>query len=307
MADLGTEIDALARSSGFAGVVSVSRGTEVTFERAYGLADRAHRIPATVETRFGIASGTKAFTALTVESLIAEGLLNRTTTARSVLGGDLPLVGADVTVEHLLTHTSGVGDYVDEDVIAGSVDNYVLGVPVHRLDTTPGYLAALDGIPPKFPAGRRFAYSNSGYVVLALIAERVAGRSFPGLVGERVLGPAEMFSSAFLRMDALPGDAAIGYLQNGRTNVLHLPVRGSGDGGRSPRWPTCGGSGRRCSPDGCCRSSASASWFARDRTPAPAACATGSGSGPTRRAELPCSPAATPGSRSSRCTTRTRD
>jgi CubicO group peptidase (beta-lactamase class C family) len=231
MSDVAAEIDTLARSSDFSGVVSVSRSGDVTFERAYGLADRAHRIPVTSDTRFGIASGTKAFTALTVENLIADGTLDRTTPARSVLGADLPLIGGDVTIDHLLTHTSGIGDYVDEDVIDASEDTYLLSVPVHRLDTTTGYLAALDGIPAKFPAGRRFAYCNSGYVVLALIAERVSGRSFPGLVGERVLGPAEMYSTAFLRMDALPGDAAIGYLQNGRTNVLHLPVRGSGDGG----------------------------------------------------------------------------
>ena len=180
---------------------------------------------------------------------------------------------------------------------------------MHRLDTTPGYLAALDGIPPKFRPAGAFAYSNSGYVVLALIAERVAGRSFPGLVGERVLGPAEMFSSAFLRMDALPGDAAIGYLQNGRTNVLHLPVRGSGDGGAFTtvadmrRFWAALFAGRLL-----LRSSASASWFARDRTRSRhGRCATGSGSGPTAGPNCRAHRRRRAGSRSSRCTTRTRD
>jgi len=70
-------------------------------------------------------------------------------------------------------------------------------------------------------------------VVLALIAERVAGKSFYELVEERVCKPARMASTAFLRSDELPGSVAIGYLEpHGlKTNALHLPVRGSGDGG----------------------------------------------------------------------------
>ena len=67
--------------------------------------------------------------------------------------------------------------------------------------------------------------------MLALLAERATGRSFYDLVDEHVCRPAEMTATAFLRSDSLPGTAAIGYLGDGRTNVCHLPVRGSGDGG----------------------------------------------------------------------------
>jgi CubicO group peptidase (beta-lactamase class C family) len=222
--------DLASVTADFSGVVSVSRGEVIDFEHAYGLADRAHGIPVEVGTRFGIASGTKGFTALTVAGLIDDGVLTASTTARSVLGRDLPLIADDVTVEHLLAHTSGIGDYVDEEVDA-EVDDYLLQVPVHTLGDTEGYVAALDGFATKFAAGARFAYSNSGYVVLALMAERAAGRPFRELVAERVTGPAGMTDTAFLRSDALPGNAALGYLPDGRTNVLHLPVRGSGDGG----------------------------------------------------------------------------
>lgn len=216
-------------TDGFAGVVSVSRGTSVEFEAAYGLADRAHELPVTVDTRFGIASGTKGFTAVTIAALLGNGL-SLDTTARSVLGRDLPLVHPDVTVAHLLAHTSGIGDYVDENQDL-DVDDYVLRVPVHTLGDTDGYLAALDGFAQQSPPGARFAYNNAGYVVLAIMAERVAGTPFPGLVGRHVFAPAEMWESAFLRSDRLPGNAAVGYLADGRTNVLTLPVRGSGDGG----------------------------------------------------------------------------
>jgi CubicO group peptidase (beta-lactamase class C family) len=82
-------------------VVSVDRGGEVEFARAYGLAHRAHRIPNTVDTRFAIASGAKGLTALVVVSLIEQGVLDLSSTARSVLRDDLPLIDDRVTVEQL--------------------------------------------------------------------------------------------------------------------------------------------------------------------------------------------------------------
>jgi CubicO group peptidase (beta-lactamase class C family) len=180
-----------------------------------------------------IASGTKGLTALTVVSLISDGALGLATAARSVLGRDLPLIGDDVTVEHLLAHRSGIGDYLDEEAGA-QVTDYVLTVPAQDLADTERYLAVLGGHPAKFPAGERFAYRNGEYVVLALIAERVSGVPFPRLVHERVSVPAGMHDTAFLRSDELPGRTALGYLPiegTSRTNVFHLPVVGSGDGG----------------------------------------------------------------------------
>jgi CubicO group peptidase (beta-lactamase class C family) len=229
----GEAIDQLAVESGFAGVVSVDRGGEIEFGRAYGLAHRALQIPNTFDTRFAIASGTKGLTALTVVSLISGGALRLSTAARSVLGEDLPLIGGDVTVEHLLAHRSGIGDYLDEES-GHEVTDYVLTVPAQDLSATEQYLAVLGGHPAKFPAGERFSYCNGGYVVLALIAERVSGLPFPGLVQQRVCAPAGMRDTAFLRSDQLPGRTALGYLPGEgepRTNVFHLPVVGSGDGG----------------------------------------------------------------------------
>jgi CubicO group peptidase (beta-lactamase class C family) len=236
MSSLAEAVNSLAHETGFSGAVSVDQAGETQFAQAYGLADRAHEIPNTLSTQFGIASGTKGLTALTVVSLISDGALALGTTARSVLGTDLPLIADDVTVGHLLAHRSGIGDYFDEEdeEEEGDTNDYVLTVPAHELATTEQYLAVLGGYPTKFPAGERFSYCNGGYVVLALIAERVSGVPFHDLVRQRVCIPAGMTSTEFLRSDELPGRAALGYLAPGgekRTNVFHLPVRGSGDGG----------------------------------------------------------------------------
>jgi CubicO group peptidase (beta-lactamase class C family) len=229
---LKDEVNALATAGDFSGVVRVDRGGEVDFAEAYGLSHRAYEIPNTLDTQFALASGAKGFTALAVVSLIEEGTLGLATTARSVLGDDLPLIRDDVTIEHLLSHRSGIGDYLDEEKAEGDFDEYLMPVSVHRLATTEEYLAVLDGYETKFPPGERFSYSNSGYVVLALMAERASGISFHELVRKRVCEPAGMRDTEFLRSDELPARAAVGYLDAAsRTNVFHLPVLGSGDGG----------------------------------------------------------------------------
>jgi CubicO group peptidase (beta-lactamase class C family) len=230
---LEREVDSIADATGFSGVVRVDRGDGIELAKAYGLAHRGLEIPNTVDTQFAVASGTKGLTAVAVARLIEDGSLNLSTTVRSVLGRDLPLVGDDVTVEHLLSHRSGIGDYLDEN--AGlDIDEYLMPVPVHELATTEQYLAVLDGHRTKFAPDERFEYCNGGYVVLALIAERTSGVPFHELVRRRVCEPAGMHDTAFLRSDELPGRAALGYLSTdgvSRTNVFHLPVRGSGDGG----------------------------------------------------------------------------
>ena len=233
MSALARDLDEIATQTGFSGVVRLDRGNEPALVRAYGFADRAHAIPNETDTQFATASGTKGLTALVVMRLVEDGAVRLETTARSVLGADLPLIDDRVTVEHLLAHRSGIGDYLDEELDLDFSD-YLLPVPAQNLATTEAYLEILGGHQQKFQPDERFAYCNGGFVVLAVLAERVAATSFHDLVHDLVCAPAGMGDTAFLRSDALPARAALGYLEVGdewRTNVFHLPVRGSGDGG----------------------------------------------------------------------------
>src|SRR5947208_12333236 len=103
MERLDDVVDGVVREHGFSGVVRVERGDEIVFASAYGLANRSAGVANTVETMFAVASGTKGLTALVIASLVDDGILELSATARSVLGSDLPLVDDAVTIEHLLS------------------------------------------------------------------------------------------------------------------------------------------------------------------------------------------------------------
>lgn len=224
--------DRAASDTQFSGVVRVDLEDGTTVDRCYGFADRRWEIPFKPDTRLGAASLAKGFTGLTAMALVESGALTLETTARSILESDLPLIDDAVTVEHLLAHRSGIGDYLDEEA-QSDITDYVMPVPVHQLDSTEAYVRALDGHPQVSPPGERAVYNNGGFVVLALLIERSSGVPYEQLVDALVCVPAGLTATGFLRSDELPADVAMGYLDvDGlRTNALHLPVLGSGDGG----------------------------------------------------------------------------
>ena len=230
--ELSGRVDEAISSTDFSGVIRVDHDGERVLERAAGSADRRWSVPMTTSTLLSIASGTKGFTALAVMALVEAGALTLGTRARALLGSDLPMIDDGVTIEHLLGHRSGIGDYFDEDAM-GDISDYAIPVPVHRLDSAEAYLAVLDGFPQVSAPGAEFAYNNGGYVVLALLAERAGGRSYHELVDDLVVRRANLADTAFIRSDALPTGVATGYLDRDglRTNALHLPLLGVGDGG----------------------------------------------------------------------------
>jgi CubicO group peptidase (beta-lactamase class C family) len=227
-------VTARAAEHGFSGAVRVSRDRSTLVAAAFGEADRAAAIPNTIDTRFGIASGTKFLTALAAGALIDDGVLALGDRLVDVVSLPLPGVSRAVTIDHLLSHTSGVYDYLDEDVV-GDTDQFVLPIAPRALLTPRDYLPMLVAGPAKFEPGARFSYSNSGYVLLGLALEEASGRSFHALVEERVLARCGMSDSGFFRFDRLPPRVALGYVETKdggwRTNEASLPIVGGPDGG----------------------------------------------------------------------------
>lgn len=234
--ELATALRDVMADAGFSGVIRIDRGGSPVLQVAYGDAHRGLGVANGVDTIFAMASGSKVFTACAVLALVDDGVLELDEQARRWLGNDIADIADDVTLRHLLSHRSGIGDYLDEELVADVAD-HVMPEPVHRYASTEAFVPTLEGHPTAFPAGSRFAYCNGGFVVAALVAERASGIAFHDLVRGRVLAPAGLVDTAFLRTDSLPGRVAVGYLHAPhhldalRTNALHLPVRGNGDGG----------------------------------------------------------------------------
>ena len=149
---------------------------EVASEEADGTPPRRAGAPYTPATRFGIASGTKGLTALTVVSLVGRGTLELSTDRAVAAWRDLPLID-DASPSSTCWRTApGIGDYLDEDAV-DAITDYVMPVPGARLastEDTSGPRRPSTGSPP----GERFAYNNGGYVVLALLAERAPAWRF---------------------------------------------------------------------------------------------------------------------------------
>ncbi len=228
---LASMLHEAAVSSSFSGVIRIDEPHGEAFAQGYGYADRGREVPMTIDHRCGVASIAKGFTALVIGSLIDDDSLAFDSKLRAFLGDELPMIDDDVTVAHLLSHTSGIGDYLDETI--GDIEDYVLTRPNHELDTTEAFLPMLDRHPQAAAPGSQFSYCNSGFILLALIAERASSTPFHDVVEQRVFAPAGMTSTGYPRTDETHENVAFGYLSVSglRTNVLHLPVRGNGDGG----------------------------------------------------------------------------
>jgi CubicO group peptidase (beta-lactamase class C family) len=110
-------LNASIEEQAFSGVISIRQKGHVFYARAVGYADQSNKIKNLLETRFGIASGTKFFTALAIGKLIEAQKLSFSTLLKDCINLDFPRYSQEITIRHLLTHTSGIPDYYDEDKI----------------------------------------------------------------------------------------------------------------------------------------------------------------------------------------------
>jgi CubicO group peptidase (beta-lactamase class C family) len=217
----------------FSGVISIRRQDAVLYERAAGYADRSNQIENTLETRFGIASGTKFFTALAIGKLIEAKKLSFSTQLKDCITLNFPRYSQEITIRHLLTHTSGIPDYYDEEKIT-DFDSFTLSSPWYALKGPRDYLAAFPDEPMKFAPGERFSYSNGGYILLGVVIEELTGLKYQDFVEQAIFKPIGMNRSGYFALNKLPEKTAIGYVEEAEgwhTNVFNLPIVGASDGG----------------------------------------------------------------------------
>ena len=216
----------------FSGVIRINKGKEVIYEKAYGFADISNERLNDINTRFGIASGAKLLTAISICKLVEQDKLSFDSLLKDYL--DFENFDDNVTVKNLLTHTSGISDYFDEEVMSDFSELWIDN-PMYMMKEPKDFLPLMKTQKAMFKPGDKFHYNNGAFVILAYIVEKVSGVRFIDFVKENIFDILEMNSSGYFRMDMLPKNCAYGYEENRedllKTNIYSIPVIGGGDGG----------------------------------------------------------------------------
>jgi CubicO group peptidase (beta-lactamase class C family) len=182
---LDNYLNDIVNAGWFQGAVLVVHDGQPIISKGYGMADAAHGTPNSAQTRFRLASVTKQFTAAAIMILQARGQLNIQDAICAHLP-DCPDAWRDVTILHLLTHTSGLPNYTD----------FMSYEPSQMLPATPDQLIArFRDQPLLYPPGTTYSYENSDYVLLGRIIEQVAGQSYADFMHNAIFAPLHMRDS----------------------------------------------------------------------------------------------------------------
>ena len=225
-AAVGEHVRTKAASDDFSGVVLLAKNGTPFHLQAVGNANREKKVPNRTDTKFNIGSINKAFTAIAVRRLVAEGKLNLDDPIKKYLP-DYPNAdaAAKVTVRRLLDMTSGIGDFFGNRYEAADKS---------KIRTLEDYLPLFADKPLEFEPGARSMYSNGGFIVLGLIVAKASGQDYYAYVREAVFKPAGMLDTDWFYKDAAVANRAAGYTESGparKPNYDTLPGRGSSAGG----------------------------------------------------------------------------
>jgi len=230
VAEATAAIDKAVAEDRFSGVVLLARDGKPILSRAIGMADPEKGEPNRIDTKFNLGSINKFFTHIAIGQLAAAGKLALDDTVRKRLP-DYPSPAADkITIQQLLDHRSGLGDFFGPKFLAA---------PPSSIRKLSDYLALFADKPLEFEPGSDQRYSNAGYVVLGLIIEKVSGQSYYDYVREHITRPAAMSDTAYYAIDETVPHRAVGQTKRGpdgplpqrHSNAKLMPGRGSSAGG----------------------------------------------------------------------------
>ena len=228
-----TGLDAFLADHDFSGVVLVKRGNATLYEAAAGLATPRWGIPNTMDTRFDTASITKLFTSVAVLDLVGKGELDLETSIHHYVDLERTTISPQVTLLHLLTHTSGIADDADEEA-GESYEELFRDTPNYSIIETKDFLPQFAHKEPLAEPGVDCRYCNVGYVLAGLAIEKVTGVSYRQHIFDEVFTRLGMLDSGFYdRREAAPRVAEGWDLVDGvwRSNIYSYPPIGSPDGG----------------------------------------------------------------------------
>jgi len=192
----------LIKTHNLSGVILLTQGDKILFHEAYGFASRRYNVPNKLDTKFNLASASKMFTAVAIGQMIESGKLSLNDPIGKYLGTDWVSteVSEKVLIKHLLSHTAGFGNYWTDE-----------------FDRIANTLRSLEDYKPlvsdslAFEPGTNWEYSNTGYLLLGAIIEKVSGQSFYKYVQEKIFNPIGMNNTGFYELDTPIKNLATGY------------------------------------------------------------------------------------------------
>jgi D-alanyl-D-alanine carboxypeptidase len=212
-ADYARSLEEAYPADGPGGAAIVVKDGEVVFRAARGMADLEMGISLEPDHVFRLGSITKQFTAAAILKLADEGTLSVDDEITHHLP-DYPTQGHTITIEHLLTHTSGIFSYTN-------IPGYMAGPEIRADLTTEELIEVFDDLPMQFAPGTRWEYSNSAYVLLGAIIEKVSGQSYADYVREHLFEPLGMEYSHYGGQQIIPGRVR-GYVE-GPGGIVNAP------------------------------------------------------------------------------------
>jgi CubicO group peptidase (beta-lactamase class C family) len=198
--ELGKYVEEYVENGLFSGTVLVANGEDIIFCKSYGMANYELNVLNSSKTKFRIASITKQFTAMLIMQLQEKGLLNVNDSISKYIS-DYPN-GHKITIHHLLTHTSGISDFREFP------DYYQERSKSRTLEQT---IEIFKNKPLEFEPGEVYRYSNSGYILLSYIIEKVSGKTYETILKENILNPLNMKNSGLDHHSLIINDRASGY------------------------------------------------------------------------------------------------
>ncbi|MDQ1592934.1 MAG: hypothetical protein QOG71_3561 [Pyrinomonadaceae bacterium] len=229
--ELEAYVQKLAEADVFSGAVLLAKDGKILFERAYGEASKDFRIANRVDTKFNLGSMNKMFTAVAIAQLAERSKLSFEDSLSKFLP-EFPNKEAaqKIKIKHLLTHTSGLGSYFNRKFMESSRA---------RFRTVNEMMTLAEGETLAFEPGTKWAYSNTGMLVLGAVIEKVTGQSYFDYVRENIYKPAGMTNTDAYELDLVTPNLAVGYQkefnEDGttrfRNNVFQHVIRGGPAGG----------------------------------------------------------------------------
>ena len=224
----------------FSGVALVRRSGDTLFSYVGGIASRGHGLPVDERTRFAVASVTKVVTAITLLRLVERGAVRLDQPLMEILPVEQrpDALTRSHTIHHLLSHTSGLANYHDDD--ATTWDSFTSSwdrVPMYHVRHPADMLPLFSSLPAAFEPGSQFRYSDTNFILAGLVIEAASGRPYIEVATDEVLDPAEMADTRFDALDTDPERLATGYLtsdgpyETWRSNIYSVTVVGMPDGG----------------------------------------------------------------------------